>query len=976
MNHKFMKLAGIKDIDSFYKAFPTEEAFFKAFPKTSKKAAWGAALGTDQFISGPGPINPYPQGFKIPMEIDSSGATGYHPSPITNMPYKGTIPGEGLSTNPAWENYPGLGARPATPTLPNAPQMMPNPDYIPNKGEGNLNRGQVPNKTEGQKEQDKQAINPKNKPGSGGLQMPDGASSGGFTGQGILAGLEIASALMPPDKIRRRYVRPEDMQSYNPNQYGTGSQAISEYGNTLKGKKKKAFWGALIGVAVDKAKEVKKGIHQNIENAVAPILNIANNNAAEAARLDNLYLSGGVQDMSKLQPVQPLIPQQPQYPQYMAHGGEMKYKNGGDLKTYDGGNTSLSSYNPFDGGTFKFSGNSHEQGGVDISYKGQEAEVEGGETAFKDKQGDLKIMGNLIVPGTNMKYKTMSKLLSKKEEKAQKYIDRGSLLLNTASPTDPYESLSFNSGKAMAIGGLHKQKQIAELKEHLGNMQEAHLEEIKEKKMNPKIPFKNGGAIYAEDGAKVPGDPIYEAMLLAAAKRYGVNPDHLQRLVTQESNFSAKAKSAKGALGVMQFTPETAKKYGVQDILSSEKTEDVYKVVDAGVKHFKELLDQNKGDYYLATAAYNGGQGAVNFVKKKLKKDDLTGVEWVEFMQNRNKTAPTKNKHAWQNETLKYVQNITGVEDIENIGQNFRQEYYGYKTPKPTDGMFNGTYKIPDFDYTPSPNQIQTVDPNYTPLDLKQPPPYNKPSNARGINPLQFLGEGYAMATNQEEPVKAQLYTPELYSPYQVSFQDRLNENQSTFNSVEKQLAYDPTSLATLAGQKYSADSSVLADEFRTNQTIANDIINKNVSLLNEAEKTNLGILDQQYVRQSTAKSNTKKINQDALSSISSKLLQKEASNNQLRVYENLYQNYSFDPHTGKALFQGPKQGEEKPIDYGIPQPLTAGQPAKTVVKTSPTGQKTTTDTYEQFDSLMEPWKIKPKKSTSKPINIYKMFRG
>lgn len=958
MQHKFLKLAGVKTEEEFYQKFPTEEAFFKAFPKTSKKAAWGAALGTDQFISGPGPINPYPQGFKIPMEIDSSGATGYHPSPITNMPYKGTIPGEGLSTNPAWENYPGLGARPATPTLPNAPQMMPNPDYIPNKGEGNLNRGQVPNKTEGQKEQDKQAINPKNKPGLGGLQMPDGASSGGFTGQGILAGLEIASALMPPDKIRRRYVRPEDMQSYNPNQYGTGSQAISEYGNTLKGKKKKAFWGALIGVAVDKAKEVKKGIHQNIENAVAPILNIANNNAAEAARLDNLYLSGGVQDMSKLQPVQPLIPQQPQYPQYMAHGGEMKYKNGGDLKTYDGGNTSLSSYNPFDGGTFKFNGDSHEKGGIDISYKGQAAEVEGGETAFKDKQGDLKIMGNLIVPGTNMKYKTMSKLLSKKEEKAQKYIDRGSLLLNTASPTDPYESLSFNSGKAMAIGGLQKQKQIAEMKEHLGNMQEVHLEEIKNKKIKPKDSFKRGGAIYAEDGATASGDPIYEAMLAAAAKKYGVNLEHLQRLVTQESNFSPKAKSSKGALGIMQFTKETAKRYGVEGILSSEKEEDISKVIDAGVKHFKDLLNQNKGDYYLATAAYNGGQGAVDFVKKKLKKDDISGTEWVEFMQNRNKTSPTKNRHAWQNETLKYVKNITGVEDIENVGQDFRQEYYGYKNPKPTDGMFNGKYKIPDFDYTPSPNQIQTVDPNYTPLDLKQPPPYNKPSNARGISPLQFAGEALAL-TDKVEPVQAQQYFPDLYQPYQVSFQDRLNENNANFNNVEKQLAYDPTSLSTLSAQRYGANSSVLGEEFRTNQAIANDITNKNVSLLNEAKKTNLSILDTQFVRQDTAKSKTRARKEDAISSISSKMLQKEASNNALRVYENLYPDYAFNNKTGRAQYYGPDAASQ--IDLGGLSPVNQADRTKIETKKGPV--KTTQYYDDPTDQFMKSLNIQKKRN-------------
>lgn len=945
MAHKFLKKAGVKNEQEFYAKYPTDEAFFKDFPEMKNggklKGAWGASLGTDPYVGGPDPVNPFPKGLKIP-KVDAYG------NPI---PDDGTIP---AGTLPAtWTNFPPInGATTPAPVNPGPAGIPMDPRQtgtaLPNTGEGQLNRGKLPNLTEGQIQYDKQAIPPPKKNNK--LEMPDGAKAGGMAGTAILAGLQIYSALQGPEKSRRRYVRPEDMQSYNPHQYGTGSQAINENGGKLKGKAKKAFWGALIGEAVQQGKKVAAGLRQNIGEAMAPILNIANNNAAEADRLNALATSGQLQDMSKLQPIPQIQTQYPQYPQYMKKGGKIGYNNGGELQTGEGGNTKLKSYNHFDGGTFQFDGASHGEGGIDISYKGQPAEVEGGETAFKDAQGDLKIMGNLKVPGTDMKYKTLSKKLSDKEAKAQKYIDKGTLLVNTANPQDPWEALSFNSGRAMAIGGLQKQKQIAAFKEHLGNMQEAHLELAKEKGKSPNKLFKNGGTIYKDGGTA--GDPIYEAMV-AAALKYGVNLEHLQRLVEQESNFSTKVRSSKGALGVMQFMPATAKKYGVDKILTSDKPEDVAKVVEAGVKHFKDLLDQNHGDYRLATAAYNGGQGAVDFVKKKTGNKDITGLEWMKFMEDRNIKSPTKDKNAWQTQTLDYVKNITGVEDIGKIGKKFREEYYA-----PT-GEFT-PYTPPDVKFPPNVKPPDVVKGNYDPLTFKQPAPYNKPSNVKGINPIQFAGEALAL-TDHVEPVKAQQYFPDLFQPYQVSFQDRLNENQATFNGIQKQLAYDPTAISTLAGQEYAADSNVLADEFRTNQAIANDITNKNVSLLNEAKKTNLSILDTQFVRQDTAKSKTRARKEDALMSISSKILQKEASNNMLKVYENLYPDYAFNKKTGKAEYYGPTAEEN--IDWSGVMPITGGGADRTKIETKKGDVKTTQYYDNSQDNFMKSLNIQKKQN-------------
>lgn len=149
-----------------------------------------------------------------------------------------------------------------------------------------------------------------------------------------------------------------------------------------------------------------------------------------------------------------------------------------------------------------------------------------------------------------------------------------------------------------------------------------------------------------------------------------------------------------------------------------------------------------------------------------------------------------------------------------------------------------------------------------------------------------------------------QQYNPQLYSPYQVSFQDRLNENQASFNALQKVMSTNPEALSTLAGQKYQADSSVLGEEFRTNQQIQQDITNKNTTLLNDAQAKNLQLGDLQYTRQEQARANTREINNTILNSISSKMHQNALEQQTIKLYENLYPNFRFDQN-GQAQYYG-----------------------------------------------------------------------
>ena len=90
-------------------------------------------------------------------------------------------------------------------------------------------------------------------------------------------------------------------------------------------------------------------------------------------------------------------------------------------------------------------------------------------------------------------------------------------------------------------------------------------------------------------------------IVIQTAGRYQIDPALVKAIIMAESGYNAKAISKKGAKGLMQLMPATARALGVEDIFNPEQN------IRGGERYFKQLFNQFNGDVELALAAYNAG---------------------------------------------------------------------------------------------------------------------------------------------------------------------------------------------------------------------------------------------------------------------------------------------------------------------------------------------------------------------------------
>jgi len=114
----------------------------------------------------------------------------------------------------------------------------------------------------------------------------------------------------------------------------------------------------------------------------------------------------------------------------------------------------------------------------------------------------------------------------------------------------------------------------------------------------------------------IENEPIYSSdynryrdIIEYCSRKHGISTKFIHSVISVESDYNPKSVSHKGAVGLMQLMPETAKYYGVKDIYDPKQN------IEGGVKYLKDLIKVYNGRTDLVLAAYNAGQEAIKKYK-------------------------------------------------------------------------------------------------------------------------------------------------------------------------------------------------------------------------------------------------------------------------------------------------------------------------------------------------------------------------
>jgi soluble lytic murein transglycosylase-like protein len=149
---------------------------------------------------------------------------------------------------------------------------------------------------------------------------------------------------------------------------------------------------------------------------------------------------------------------------------------------------------------------------------------------------------------------------------------------------------------ANAIEPGHAARTVVKADAHTGRLVRSVI--VNPKMMPPRV-VDRGAA-----GGAGSGSQAFDEMVEQAAKSYDIDPLLVHSVIQVESNYNTYAISNKGAEGLMQLIPATARRFGVQNSFNSRDN------IDAGVRYLK-YLKNIFGDDRLALAAYNAGEAAV-----------------------------------------------------------------------------------------------------------------------------------------------------------------------------------------------------------------------------------------------------------------------------------------------------------------------------------------------------------------------------
>lgn len=594
--------------------------------------------------------------------------------------------------------------------------------------------------------------------------------------------------------------------------------------------------------------------------------------------------------------------------QFMKHGGQTSALNG-QLKTTWGGDVETVSNNPYDeGSTVMFRGNSHteEDGnghtGIGVTYgKGEpdsytdyaeygteqadaQVEVERGEPAQEmtdpeTGEKNLIVYGDLKIPNYALsmlgdknakgkKFKNYVSDLTKKENKQTKILNKNIELINELEVDTPMAQLTFNSYKKNINGATNNLKQYSEYKNIAANIQSS-INELSEenglvaadlakgKFTIDKEAMKEQQAKFGKSILKAQGgtkEPVYAS--------YYDTPEYAAEQAAEEAikkSISLTTVPTSTATSLNDDrVKEINKLYAIAE--KTKKPSDIKKLKDTFHKYYPEKAEA----IIKANPMSNLG--------KRQKFTDFSKMTQKEILGTQDNTMGPRIKE--------YIASVNDMETLVDPN-DYKIQTRPMKVTRPAEVPISTTTPTT----TKPPFPWQSI--------LNQALTYLRHSDAEELDPSQLLGEMSAMG-DRPSSVFAQKYIPELDNVYDISYQDQLNEITAQARAAERMAIDNPAAAAAIFGAASQTKSKVLADQFRANQAMKAGVYDKNRATLNDAQLKNMGILDNQYVRQETANSTTKENIRNALNSISAKTAQNKLENRKLKTMENLY-NYRYD---------------------------------------------------------------------------------
>lgn len=167
------------------------------------------------------------------------------------------------------------------------------------------------------------------------------------------------------------------------------------------------------------------------------------------------------------------------------------------------------------------------------------------------------------------------------------------------------EIVHLTSGRTLSVKGHRLDGELIVLTLRAGgevNIDRTLVDRIVEDEVPYPEPAPEPSMVVAETPV-LPQPTPYAELIASMSQAHGVDPNLVRALIQVESGYRARAKSPKGAMGLMQLMPSTAREYKVHNPYDPKAN------IGAGVRHLKGLID--RWGVELALAAYNAGEGAV-----------------------------------------------------------------------------------------------------------------------------------------------------------------------------------------------------------------------------------------------------------------------------------------------------------------------------------------------------------------------------